>query len=153
MQRIRVRLLAAAVVGAAVLGGLPACGGDDDTASSPYCARIADINALDLLADPTPPAVQHDLEQLLALTRRAASVAPTEIRADMREAVDAQVEFNTLYESHGWDPAPTQRDPAFIAIRCGLSGQLPPRQRDRAPHEQQHPADYQNEWIVHELAW
>lgn len=116
MQRIRVRLLAAAVVGAAVLGGLPACGGGDDTASSPYCARIADINALDLLADPTPPAVQHDLEQLLALTRRAASVAPTEIRADMREAVDAQVEFNTLYESHGWDPAPTQRDPAFIAL-------------------------------------
>ena len=103
-------------MGAALLGGLPACGSEDDTAASSYCARIADINALDLLADPTPPAVQADLEQLLALTRRAAAVAPGEIRADMREAVDAQVEFNALYESHGWDPVPTQRDPAFIAL-------------------------------------
>jgi hypothetical protein len=113
---IRTRLLAVALAGAAALGAVSACGGDDVIASSSYCARIADINALDLLADPAPPAVQDDLGQLLALTRRAAEVAPTEIRAAMREAVDAQVEFNALYESHGWDPVSTQRDPAFIAL-------------------------------------
>ena len=60
--------------------------------------------------------VQHDLERLLALTRRAAAVAPERIHRDTREAVDAQVRFNALYESHGWDPITTQRDPSFIAL-------------------------------------
>lgn len=113
---VRIRRLAVALVGAAALGALPACGGDGGAVASPYCARIADINSLDLLADPAPPAVQADLRQLLALTRRAAQVAPTEIRADMREALAAQVQFNALYEAHGWDPGPTQRDPAFVAL-------------------------------------
>jgi hypothetical protein len=110
------RLLPLALVGAVALGLLAGCGGADGDTASPYCARIADINALDLLADPTPPAVQHDLEQLLALTRRAATVAPAPIRGAMREAVDAQVRFNALYKSHAWDPTTTQRDPEFIAL-------------------------------------
>jgi len=113
---VRIRLLAVALVGAATLGALPACGGDDGPVASPYCARVAEINSLDLLADPAPHAVQADLRKLLALTRRAADVAPTGIRADMRDALAAQVRFNALYETHGWDPVPTQRDPAFIAL-------------------------------------
>jgi hypothetical protein len=108
--------LAVALACAVALGLLAACGGDDGDTASAYCARIADINALDLLADPTPPAVQHDLEQLLALTRRAAAVAPERIRGDMHEAVDAQVRFNVLYAAHGWDPTTTQRDPEFVAL-------------------------------------
>jgi hypothetical protein len=110
------RLLRLTLAGAVALGLFAGCGGDDGNAASPYCARIADINALDLLADPAPTAVQHDLDQLLAVTRRAAAVAPARIRSDMREAVDAQVRFNALYESHGWDPTTTQRDPEFIAL-------------------------------------
>jgi hypothetical protein len=110
------RLLPLALACVVALGLLAACGGDDSDTASPYCARIGDINALDLLADPTPTAVQHDLEQLLALTRRAAAVAPERIHRDMREAVDAQVRFNALYQSHGWDPTTTQRDPEFIAL-------------------------------------
>ena len=112
---VGIRLLAAVLASAAALGALSACGGDD-SAASPYCARIADINDLDLLADPHPSAVHDDLGQLLALTRRAAAVAPAAIRADVREAVDAQERFNALYESHGWDPTTTQADPAFIAL-------------------------------------
>lgn len=100
----------------AAAGAIAACGGGDDATASPYCARIADIDALDLLADPSPPQVRNDLGQLLALTRRAAAVAPSEIRRDAREAVDAQVEFNALYERHGWDPTAAQRDPDFIAL-------------------------------------
>ena len=110
------RLLHLTLAGAVALGLFAACGGDDGNAASPYCARIADINALDLLANPAPTAVQHDLEQLLALTRRAAAVAPERIHRDMREALDAQVRFNALYQSHGWDPTATQRDPEFIAL-------------------------------------
>lgn len=111
-RRALLALLCTAVAGV----GLVACGGDGGNEASPYCERIGELSDLDLLADPTPAAVQRDLEGLLALTRRAAAVAPEEIRADMREAVDAQVRFNQLYESHGWDPATTQRDPEFIAF-------------------------------------
>jgi len=110
------KLLPFALAGAVALGLLAGCGGAGGDTASPYCASIADINALDLLANPAPTAVQHDLEQLLALTRRAAAVAPERIHRDMREAVDAQVRFNALYESHGWDPITTQRDPSFIAL-------------------------------------
>jgi hypothetical protein len=110
------RAVAALFLCAAAVGGLAACGNDDGTAASPYCARIADINALDLLANRAPAAVEADLEHLLALTRRAAAVAPGEIRADMREAVDAQVQFNALYRAHGWDPTTTQKDPEFVAL-------------------------------------
>lgn len=97
------------------VSGLAACG-RDDAAASPYCRRIAEINGLDLLADPTPAAVQDDLEQLLALTRRAARVAPDEIADDLREAVTAQVRFNELYAKHGWDPTLAQQDPDFVAL-------------------------------------
>lgn len=34
----------------------------------------------------------------------------------MQAALDAQVRFNALYESHDWDPVTTQRDPEFIAF-------------------------------------
>ncbi|MFN8026968.1 MAG: hypothetical protein U0W40_11625 [Acidimicrobiia bacterium] len=111
MRRLLVVLLAAGIAA----GALGACG-NDDAGASPYCRRIAEINGLDLLADPTPAAVRDDLEQLLALTRRAAEVAPDEIAADIREAVTAQVRFNDLYAKHGWDPTLAQQDPEFVAL-------------------------------------
>jgi hypothetical protein len=110
------RAVAALLCCTAVTVGLAACSGDDDTQASPYCARVAEIDSLDLLADPAPDKVHTDLEQLLALTRRAAAVAPAAIRDDMHAAVDAQVRFNAVYAAHGWDRTATQRAPEFLAL-------------------------------------
>ena len=104
--------------GAVVAGG--GCGASDSEAAggraAAYCGSIAEIAALDLLADPTPAAVKSDLEHLLTLTRRAASVAPTEIRSDAGAAASAQDQFNALYAAHDWQTDPTNLDPAFIAL-------------------------------------
>jgi hypothetical protein len=98
---------------------LGACESSSDgrtSASERYCARVAEIGALDVLADPAPAAVRRDLEHLLVLTRRAAQVAPGAIRADAMAAARAQARFNRLYARHGWRPQPTITDPEFIAF-------------------------------------
>lgn len=81
-----------------------------------YCATLDRINDLDLLSDPAPARVRADLRGLLALTGRAARVAPAEVRADAEAAVVAQIRFNLLYAAHGWDPEATNRDREFLAL-------------------------------------
>jgi len=98
---------------------LGSCASSSDGRATPakaYCARVAEIGALDVLADPSPPVVRRDLEHLLSLTRAAAEVAPATIRADARAAASAQAHFNAIYASHGWRPEPTTTDPEFIAL-------------------------------------
>lgn len=81
-----------------------------------YCATQQRFGELDLLADPDPGAVRADLRALLALTRRAARVAPREIRDDAEAAVVAQQRFNGFYAENAWDPDTTNRDREFIAF-------------------------------------
>lgn len=90
-----------------------ASGSTDRTAR--YCAVQAEFAELDLLYDEDPEAVRDDLRALLALTRRAARVAPPAVRADAALAVTVQERFNALYAANGWDPEATNRDEAFIA--------------------------------------
>jgi hypothetical protein len=115
---VRIRQTLAAAVACCLLGGLlvAGCGSSGSSAASAYCDRVADIESLDLLADPAPAHVEHDLEHLLTLTRRAADVAPDAIRADARAAVHAQQRFNALYAAHGWQRDPTSSDPEFLAL-------------------------------------
>jgi len=112
------------VGGAALLGmALVGCGtGGSSTGARPsgptaaYCSTLDRVGDLDLLSDPAPAKVRADLRALLALTRRAARVAPDEIRADADAAVAAQVRFNALYIAHGWDPEATNLDREFVAL-------------------------------------
>jgi hypothetical protein len=109
----------ATVVAAIILGGFVGAGcgsSDSSSATDAYCARIAQVGARDLLSDPAPTQVRHDLTMLLDLTRRAAAVAPDEIRSDAREAASAQARFNALYAAHGWQRRPTLTDPAFQSL-------------------------------------
>jgi hypothetical protein len=106
-----------AVLTCVVLGSLVTVGcGDSSSAASEYCEQIARIDALDVFSDPAPAQVEHDLGRLLALSRRAAAVAPRSIRTDARAAALAQVQFNALYRAHGWRSSPTVTDPAFVAL-------------------------------------
>jgi hypothetical protein len=115
---VKIRRTLAAAVACGLLGALlvAGCGASGSSAASAYCGRVADIESLDLLADPAPVQVQHDLEHLLTLSRRAAAVAPHAIRADARAAAHAQERFNALYAAHGWQRDPTNADPAFLAL-------------------------------------
>lgn len=79
-----------------------------------YCALLIRFGELDLLYDEDPGAVRADLRALLALTRRAARIAPREIRVDAASAVTAQRRFNDLYAANGWDPQATNLDRDFI---------------------------------------
>lgn len=81
-----------------------------------YCKVEARIGDLDVLASTRPARVRVDLTRLLALTTRAARVAPMEIHADAWAAVDAQQRFNDLYARHAWRPTPTNLDPDFVAL-------------------------------------
>lgn len=110
------RVIAVAVLLLLMVTLAAGCGSSGTSPSAAYCGRLAEISDLDLLSDPAPTAVQHDLEQLLTLLRRAAADAPRAIRADARAAAQAQVHFNALYAAHGWRPDPTNVDPAFIAL-------------------------------------
>ena len=116
----RLGAVAIAVAVVMVAGG---CGSGSSTGAdqrrSQYCARSAEIGALDVLADPAPDVVKRDLEQLLSLTRAAARVAPREILADARAAVRAQERFNAIYATHDWQPEPANLDPSFIALANG----------------------------------
>ena len=80
-----------------------------------YCETLRGFAELDLLFDETPERVRSDLDELLALTKRAARLAPQAIRADAEAAVAAQERFNALYAANGWDPEATNRDREFIA--------------------------------------
>jgi len=104
-----------AVAGSATAAGVSGTASATQRAAA-YCAAVARVGRLDLLSDPAPRKVRADLRALLALTRRAARVAPAEIRADAQAAVDAQVRFNALYVAHGWDPEATNVDPEFVAF-------------------------------------
>ena len=81
-----------------------------------YCRVEARIADLDVLGDTHPARVRTDLRHLLALTDRAARVAPFEIDADAWAAVDAQRRFNAVYAANGWRPEPTNQDPVFLAL-------------------------------------
>jgi hypothetical protein len=108
----------AVVVACIALSGLVGAGCDSpgSSASDAYCARIARIGELDLLADPAPAAARHDLTELLRLVRQAAKVAPDAIRDDARAAARAQVRFNAQYAAHDWDRHATLTDPEFQAL-------------------------------------
>lgn len=112
--------MAGAVLVGTVLAGCGAGGSSNGTSTSrptaAYCSALDQIGELDLLSETAAAAVRADLRALLALTRRAARVAPTEIRADAEAAVVAQIRFNLLYAAHGWDPVATNRDREFIAF-------------------------------------
>lgn len=112
----RVVALAVACVATAGLLVTGCGGGSSASATEAYCARVAEVGSLDLLSDPAPRVVRHDLRRLLDLTRAQAAVAPDAIRADAREAADAQVRFNALYAAHGWHRHATLTDPAFQAL-------------------------------------
>lgn len=113
--------LGVAVVLATLVAGCGASGpGADATAGRGRVARYCEVQArfgeLDLLSDTDPDAVRSDLRALLALTRRAARVAPRDIRADAEAAVSAQERFNGFYSANAWDPDATNRDRGFIAF-------------------------------------
>ena len=99
---------------------MAACGGGPEPGAAgraaPYCATLERMGRLDLLDDVRPAEVRTDLGRLLTLTRRAAREAPPEIRADAEAAVAAQVRFNDLYATYGWDPDAVNRDRDFIAF-------------------------------------
>ena len=107
-------IVTACVIACGLVGA--GCGSSTPSATDAYCAQVAEVGALDLLSNPAPKVVRHDLQRLLALTRAQAAVAPAAIRADAREAAHAQVRFNALYAAHGWHRHATLTDPAFQAL-------------------------------------
>ncbi len=113
-------LVATGVVAAVAFGGsaVGAAGREDRIPASArdYCRIEARINDLDVLSSTKPKRVAADLARLLALTGRAALVAPLAIHADAWAAVEAQQRFNDLYARNGWQPEPTNLDPDFVAL-------------------------------------
>ena len=61
---------------------------------------------------------------MLRLTRRAARVSPSSIKADAMAAVVAQEKFNGIFASHDWDFSITNLDPAFteLSVAIEISG-------------------------------
>lgn len=113
----RLQLFLPAFIGFLAAGSLMVgCSSNSTSTPSPYCQAVNRLDSLDLFSDVSPPAIKSGLTEVLRLTRRAARVAPSSIKADARASVVAQEKFNGIFASHGWDFSTTNLDPAFTEL-------------------------------------
>ncbi|MBK9178078.1 MAG: hypothetical protein IPM45_00660 [Acidimicrobiales bacterium] len=115
------RGLALLFAGTLAVGGLAACGDDDDAGGGSveeYCALAVQLDDIGQQAGTAsdPAEFERLVNEQYDLAQQAAEVAPEEIQADVQTLTDALGQVVDIGDATDWDIAAMSEDSDFLAI-------------------------------------
>jgi hypothetical protein len=105
-----------------IVAGLAACGGGGDSKSTEaFCEKARIVDSLDsdlsaISSDVSTDRFQQMLDDYLAAGREAEDVAPSEIKAAVRQMTEASGAIRDIASNNGFDYTKTFDDPDLVAL-------------------------------------